>query len=74
MKKLLGLLQLVVQKYQHVQFAWRDWTLIQVEYAQHFVTIHFNALASQSGHICLARSADYVNNRMRSQLVLFVEH
>jgi len=33
----------------------RDWTLIQVEYAQHFVTIHFNALASQSGHICLAR-------------------
>jgi hypothetical protein len=35
----------------------RDWTLILVEYLQHFVTIHFNALVSQSGHICLARYA-----------------
>lgn len=74
MKKLLGLLWPVVQKYQHVQFAWRDWTLILVEYLQHFVTIHSNALVSQSGHICLARSADSVNNRTRSQPVLYVEH
>lgn len=52
---LYGLIFVAIVSFLFLFECQRDWTLIPVEYSQHFVIIHFDALVSQNGHICLAR-------------------